>query len=83
MDKDLQSAKEKLQELQEKTQESAYNDWDSLVIVLAKGDETVGSIKMMRHDMQMMQETHMAERSNVIEMMIQALEEEARNKKEK
>jgi hypothetical protein len=53
-----------------------YNDWDSLGIEVCLGDTSLGRIRMMRQDMEAMQGMHLAERKDVIEMMVQALIEE-------
>lgn len=79
MEDNLHEAKEALKQQVEAMKAKEYTDWDSLVITLALGDKKPVSIKMMRHDMEIMTETHLAKRAEVIEMMIQALEEEAAN----
>jgi hypothetical protein len=75
----LKEAKAALKQQIEAVKSKEYTDWDSLVITLALGDKAPVSIKMMRHDMETMAETHLTKRADVIEMMIQALEEEAAN----
>ena len=59
-----------------------YNDWDSLGIEVCLGDTSLGRIRMMRQDMEAMQTMGMAERKDVVEMMIQALIDEYKKKEE-
>lgn len=56
-----------------------YKDWDSLILQLNIGKEGVQTIKIMRQDMEVMAENHEATRADVVEMMLQALEEELKN----
>jgi len=56
-----------------------YTDWDGLIVQLNMGKEGVQTIKMMRQDMEVMAENHGATRAEVVEMMLQALEEELKN----
>ena len=53
-----------------------YKDWDSLIVQINLGKEGVQTIKMMRQDLEVMAENHGATRADVVEMMLQALEEE-------
>jgi hypothetical protein len=56
-----------------------YKDWDGLIVQLNMGKEGVQTIKMMRQDMEVMAENHGVTRADVVEMMLQALEEELKN----
>jgi cupin superfamily acireductone dioxygenase involved in methionine salvage len=56
-----------------------YKDWDGLILQLNMGKEGVQTIKMMRQDMEVMAENHGVTRADVVEMMLQALEEELKN----
>ncbi len=60
-----------------------YTDWDSLAIDVCLEDKSLGKIRMMRQDMEAMQKMHLAERKDIIEMMIQALIDEYQDKEEK
>ena len=59
-----------------------YTDWDSLGIEVCLGDTSLGRIRMMRQDMEAMETMGMAERKDVVEMMIQALIDEYKKKEE-
>ena len=59
-----------------------YTDWDSLAIDVCLGDTSLGKIRMMRQDMEAMQKMHLAERKDIIEMMVQALIDEYQEKAE-
>ena len=54
-----------------------YKDWDSIILQLNEGETAKSTIRMMRQDMEVMAENHKVGRAEVIEMMIQALEEDA------
>ena len=56
-----------------------YKDWDGLIVQLNMGKEGVQTIKMMRQDMEVMAENHGVTRADVVEMMLQALEDELKN----
>jgi cupin superfamily acireductone dioxygenase involved in methionine salvage len=56
-----------------------YKDWDGLIVQLNMGKEGVQTIKMMRQEMEVMAENHGVTRADVVEMMLQALEEELKN----
>jgi uncharacterized Ntn-hydrolase superfamily protein len=56
-----------------------YEDWDSIIIQLNHGENAAGgNIRMMRQDIEAMAETHGTTRGEVMEMMVQALEEQAK-----
>jgi len=56
-----------------------YEDWDSIIIQLNNGEKAAGgNIRMMRQDIEAMAETHGTSRGEVMEMMVQALEEQAK-----
>lgn len=56
-----------------------YDDWDSVIIQLNNGEKAAGgNIRMMRQDLEAMAETHGTTRGEVMEMMVQALEEQAK-----
>ncbi len=76
MENNLDEAKAALQKQVEELKNKTYTDWDSLVIQLQHGDTAKGTIRMMRQDMEALTAMHAAERKDVIEMMIQALEEQ-------
>ena len=59
-----------------------YNDWDSLGIEVCLGEKSLGRIRMMRQDMEAMETMGMADRKDVVEMMIQALIDEYKKKEE-
>lgn len=53
-----------------------YEDWDSIIIQLNNGDDGVLNIRMMRQDIEAMSEDHGTGRGHVMEMMVQAMEEQ-------
>jgi hypothetical protein len=79
--KDAQEYAEILKAEADKFQNKEYEDWDSIVLHLAQGDKSVVKIKMMRQDIEAMQSLHGQSRSELLELMIQTIEEEAKNKK--
>jgi hypothetical protein len=60
-----------------------YEDWDSIIIQLNNGDYVNGNIRMMRQDLEVMAENHGASRGEVMEMMLQALEDKAKQEESK
>jgi hypothetical protein len=59
-----------------------YNDWDSIVLQLNQGESGLLNIRIMRQDLESLVANHNASRADVLEMMIQALEEECLAKAE-
>jgi len=59
-----------------------YSDWDSIIVQLNLKDEGLLNIKMMRQDLEALATSHGQERRDVVEMMIQAIEEQLQNKQE-
>jgi hypothetical protein len=57
-----------------------YNDWDSIIVQLNLKEEGLLNIKMMRQDLEALAANHGQERKDVVEMMIQAIEEQLQNK---
>jgi hypothetical protein len=57
-----------------------YSDWDSLQITLVNGEDAKATIRMMRQDIEVIEEAHGMERQEVIGMMIAAMEDEWRQK---
>lgn len=55
-----------------------YEDWDSIIVQLNRGEDSIGNIRMMRQDLETMAENHGSSRGNSMEMMIQALEEQSK-----
>lgn len=53
-----------------------YNDWDSIIVQLNLKEEGLLNIKMMRQDLEALAANHGQERKDVVEMMIQAIEEQ-------
>jgi hypothetical protein len=49
-------------------------EWDSLIIQLGNGEDVHGSIKIMKQDMDNMQELHGMERGDILDMLVGALE---------
>jgi hypothetical protein len=79
--KDAQEYAEILKAEADKFQNKEYEDWDSIVLHLAQGDKSIVKIKMMRQDIDAMQSLHGQSRSELLELMIQTIEDEAKNKK--
>ena len=80
--KDAREYSEILKAEVEKFQNKEYVDWDSIVLHLAHGDKSVVKIKMMRQDMEAMQSLHGQSRADLINLLIETMEEEAKNKKD-
>ena len=57
-----------------------YPDWDNIIIQLNQGDSAILNIRMMRQDMEAMSKDHGQERKDIMEMMVQAIEEQIRHK---
>jgi hypothetical protein len=57
-----------------------YSDWDSVVVQLLNGEESIVAIQMHRQDLEILAETHGEERSKIIELMLQTLEGEMNKK---
>ena len=54
-----------------------YEDYDSIVIQLNKGDESIGNIKMMRQDIEAMMVLHSQTRQDILELLVQTIETES------
>lgn len=60
-----------------------YEDYDSVVIQLNKGDVSKGTIKMMRQDIEAMMSLHGQARQDILELLMQTLESKSpENKKD-
>jgi hypothetical protein len=70
--------KEDLKKLENKV----YEDYDSIVIQLNKGDESIGNIKMMRQDLEAMMVLHGQTRQDILELLVQTIETESPKIKE-
>jgi hypothetical protein len=57
-----------------------YLDWDSVVVQLLNGGESIVAIQMHRQDLEILAESHGEERSKIIELMLQTLEGEMNKK---
>lgn len=66
-------AKEELKKFENKV----YEDYDSIVIQLNKGDESIGNIKMMRQDLEAMMSLHGQSRQDILELLVQTIETES------
>ena len=64
----------------ENFENKTYPDWDNVILQVNLGDESVANIRMQRQDMEAIQSLHGSERTEVIEMMLQALEEQVSNR---
>jgi hypothetical protein len=82
MEQNLEQAKAALEKQLTELKNKEYTDWDSLQITIVLKDNAVANIRMMRQDIEAMEELHDAKKGEVIEMMIAALEEEYKNKSE-
>lgn len=60
-----------------KFENKVYEDYDSIVIQLNKGEDSKGNIKMMRQDLEAMMYLHGQTRQDIIELLIQTLESES------
>lgn len=59
-----------------------YPDWDNVILQLMQGDKGIANIRMQRQDIEAIQALHGSERTEVIEMLFQALEEQVKEKNE-
>ena len=59
-----------------------YADWDGIVVYITKDDKSLGSIKMMRQDLEAMAENHEIPYGDVMGMMVQAILEQIKEKEE-
>ena len=57
-----------------------YQDWDNVVVQLVKGETSVVAMQMHRQDLEILAESHGEKCAKIIELMIQALEEELKTK---
>jgi hypothetical protein len=62
----------------EKLENVTYPDWDNVIVQLCQGEKGIANIKMQRQDIEAIQALHGSERTEVIEMMFQALEEQVK-----
>jgi hypothetical protein len=56
------------------SQENFIYDWDSLVIQISNGEEVHGSIRIMKQDLENMQELHNIKREDILELLLKTLE---------
>ena len=65
-----------------KLENKVYEDYDSIVIQLNKGDESIGNIRMMRQDLEAMMVLHGQTRQDILELLVQTIETESPKIKE-
>lgn len=75
----MEENKEKLKEV---TSNKTYEDYDSIVIQLNKGEESIGNIRMMRQDLEAMMVLHGQTRQDILELLVQTIETESPKIKE-
>lgn len=66
----------------EKIENKTYPDWDNVILQVNQGDESVANIRMQRQDMEAIMSLHGSPRTEVVEMMLQALEEQIKERNE-
>ena len=76
-DKDLEKSKEILSEMETKIENKKYSDYDSIIIQLNNGDESIGNIKMMRQDIEIMSAIHGQSLGDITELMIETIVSES------
>lgn len=54
-----------------------YTDYDSIIIQLNLGEDSIGNIKMMRQDVEAMLFLHGQSRGEILELMVQTIESES------
>jgi hypothetical protein len=69
--------KDKLEEVTQEIKNKEYGDYDSIIIQLNNGDESIGNIKMMRQDLEVLMKLHGQTRADIIELMVSTLETES------
>jgi hypothetical protein len=74
--------KDKLEEVTQEIKNKEYGDYDSIIIQLNNGDESIGNIKMMRQDLEVLMKLHGQTRADIIELMVSTLETESPKIKE-
>jgi hypothetical protein len=74
--------KDKLEEVTQEIKNKEYGDYDSIIIQLNNGDESIGNIKMMRQDLEVLMKLHGQSRADIIELMVSTLETESPKIKE-
>ena len=51
-----------------------FHDWDNVILQINKGDTKIGSIRMMKQAFDNMLDLNKATRSEVLDLLLQALE---------
>lgn len=62
---------------EKQTENKKYSDYDSIVIQLSNGEETIGNIKMMRQDVEIMSAIHNQSLGDIMELMIATIVSES------
>jgi hypothetical protein len=77
MAKNKESVKETLDAITSKIDNKKYSDYDSIIIQLNNGDESIGNIKMMRQDIEIMSAIHGQSLGDITELMIETIVSES------
>jgi hypothetical protein len=75
--KELKAEKEKLDAMTAKAENKIYSDYDSIIIQLNNGNESIGNIKMMRQDIEIMSALHNQSMGDIVELMIETIVSES------
>ena len=74
---DLEQGKENLNELESKIENKKYSDYDSIIVQLNNGSESIGNIRMMRQDIEIMSAMHNQSMGDIVELMIETIVSES------
>ncbi len=74
---DLEQGKENLNELESKIENKKYSDYDSIIVQLNNGNESIGNIRMMRQDIEIMSAMHNQSMGDIVELMIETIVSES------
>ena len=77
MAKNKETVKETLDAITSKIDNKKYSDYDSIIIQLNNGDESIGNIKMMRQDIEIMSAIHGQSLGDITELMIETIVSES------
>jgi hypothetical protein len=78
----MDKEKSKLEETSQEIKNKEYGDYDSIIIQLNNGEESIGNIKMMRQDLEIMMKLHGESRGNILDLLVQTIESESPKIKE-
>lgn len=81
-EQELEQAKENLKLMLEAQANVKYEDWDNIIIQIMDGDKAVLNTRIMRQDLDAIGSLHNQPRAEILELLVQAMENEIAAKKE-